>query len=136
MVGFKFKIVLKIIGVVAILGLLSLYFFLDPSKVALFPKCPFYSFTGFYCPGCGSQRAAHQFLHGHFLEGLKHNFLIGLLVLILSYQLFIFSMKTFFNKDIKNLLHNSKVTFGILVSVILFWILRNINIFPFSFLAP
>jgi len=135
-VDFKLKLGIKILIVIAILGVLSLYFFLDPAKMAIFPKCPFYSLTGIYCPGCGSQRAAHQFLHGHFIAGFKHNFLIGLLMLVLGYEFFVFIMKTIFKKNIYNLLHSSKVTFSILIIVILFWILRNINAFPFSFLAP
>jgi len=135
-VGIKLNIYLKIIGVIVVLGVLSLYFFLDPTKIAIFPRCPFYSLTGIYCPGCGSQRAAHQFLHGHFIEGFKHNFLIGLLALVLGYQLFVFVMNTFYNKQVYNLLHSSKVTFGILIIIILFWILRNINAFPFTILAP
>jgi len=135
-VGIKLNIYIKIIGVIVVLGVLSLYFFLDPTKIAIFPKCPFYSLTGIYCPGCGSQRAAHQFLHGHFIEGFKHNFLIGLLALVLGYQLFVFVMNTFYNKQVYNLLHSSKVTFGILIIIILFWILRNINAFPFTILAP
>jgi len=132
----KLNLGIKIIGVIVVLGVLSLYFFLDPSQFSIFPKCPFYSLTGIYCPGCGSQRAAHQFLHGHFLEGFKHNFLIGLLVLVLGYELFVYIMKSLFHKNIYNLLHSSKITFSILIIVILFWILRNINVYPFTILAP
>ena len=132
----KLKFGLIIILVIAIFGMLSLYFFWNPSEYEIFPKCPFYSIFGLYCPGCGSQRAVYQMLHGHLIEGLKHNFLIGLLALVLGYEIFILLMNKVFNKKIYNLLHNSKVTLGILILVILFWILRNINIFPFTELAP
>jgi Protein of unknown function (DUF2752) len=132
---FKLNFGLKIILVIVILGMLSLYFFWNP-EVDIFPKCPFYSLTGIYCPGCGSQRATHQILHGYFIEGLRHNYLIGLLGIILVYELFVFVANKFFMKSIYNLLHNSKITIGILIIIILFWILRNINIFPFNELAP
>ena len=75
-------------------------------------------------------------LHGHFIEGLKHNYLIGLLALVIIYEFFMLIINKVLNKNIYNILHNSKVTIGILILVILFWILRNINIFPFTELAP
>ena len=54
---------LKYIGFLSIgLIVVTLYFFINPST-AFFPKCPIYSTTGIYCPGCGSQRALHDFLH-------------------------------------------------------------------------
>lgn len=47
-----------------------------------FPRCPFYSLTGLYCPGCGSQRAMHSLLNFRFGEALRHN---ALLVLSIPY---------------------------------------------------
>lgn len=58
-------------------GLLGVYFFLDPAQ-HFFPKCPFLWLTGWKCPGCGSQRAVHQLLHGQILEALRLNFLFVL----------------------------------------------------------
>jgi uncharacterized membrane protein len=136
MANSKIKISLIIVGVLVFFLILALYIFWNPSDSNLFPKCPFYSLTGIYCPGCGSQRAAHQILNGHIIEGLRHNYLIGLLAIVLLYQGFIYIMNDLLNKHIPNVLHQSKVTLGILIAVILFWILRNINLFPFTELAP
>ncbi len=102
----------------------------------VFPKCPIYSLTGIYCAGCGSQRAVHQILHGHIIEGIKHNILILFLIVVLLYDASIKILKLVFNQTYKNLLHNSKITYTILILVILFWILRNINLYPFTILAP
>ena len=132
----KQKLPLIIIGVLAFLGMLALYVFWNPSETDMFPKCPFYSFTGIYCPGCGSQRAAHQILNGNIFEGIRHNYLLGLLALVLVYQAFVFIVNNILGKEVTNVLHKSKVTLGILIIVILFWILRNIHIFPFTELAP
>jgi len=136
MVISKLKLSIIIIGVLVFLGILALYVFWDPYGTNIFPKCPVYSVTGIYCPGCGSQRAAHQILNGNIIEGIRHNYLIALLGLVLSYQAFMFIMNNVLDKEITNLLHKSKVTFGILIAVLLFWILRNINLFPFTELAP
>ena len=70
-------------GVVG-LGLIGwLYFRFDPALYP-FPKCPFWSLTGFKCPGCGSQRALHQLLHGDVGGAVQANLL---LVLVLPYVL-------------------------------------------------
>jgi len=132
----KLKLGLIIFGVLIFFGILALYIFWNPSDSNIFPKCPLYSVSGIYCPGCGSQRAAHKLLNGNIIEGFRHNYLIALLALVLLYQAFIFIMNNILNKGVTNLLHKSKVTLGILIVIILFWILRNINLFPFTELAP
>jgi len=132
----KFKIPLIIIGVLAFLGMLALYVFYNPTDTNVFPKCPFYMVAGIYCPGCGSQRAAHQILNGNIIEGIRHNYMIALLAIVLLYQGFLYVMNEHLGKNMINLLHKSKVTNSILVLVVLFWILRNINVFPFTELAP
>jgi len=132
----KLKISLIIIGVLAFFGMLALYIFWNPSETNMFPKCPVYATTGIYCPGCGSQRAAHKILNGNIIEGIGHNYMIVLLAMVLLYQGFIYVMNEMLGKNITNLLHKSKVTFSILIIVVLFWVLRNIDKFPFSELAP
>ena len=132
----KLKSTFIIIGVLALLGMLSLYVFWNPTETNLFPSCPVYAATGIYCPGCGSQRAAHKILNGNIIEGVRHNYMIVLLAMVLLYQGFVYVMNDMLGKKIPNLLHKSKVTISILIIVILFWVLRNIDLFPFSELAP
>ena len=132
----KLKLSLILFGVLAFFGMLALYIYWDPSNTGIFPKCPFYFATGIYCPGCGSQRAAHQILNGNIIDGIRHNYLIALLAIVLLYQAYIYIMSTLLRRNIPNLLHKSKATLGILIVILLFWLLRNINIFPFTELAP
>lgn len=127
--------IIILIAVILFLMLL-LYFSYNPSESNIFPKCPFYSFTGLYCPGCGSQRAIHEFLHGNIFEGLKHNFLIMLLPTVLIYDWTVIVINKYSEKPIKNILHSSKTTYIILILVMSFWMLRNINLYPFTVIAP
>ena len=136
MVISKLKSTFIIIGVLALFGMLALYVFWNPTETNIFPSCPVYAATGIYCPGCGSQRAAHKILNGNIVEGIRHNYLIVLLAMVLLYQGFVYVMNDLLSKNIPNLLHKSKVTFSILIIVVLFWVLRNIDLFPFSELAP
>ena len=114
-----------------------LYFNLNPKSFAYFPKCPFYSFTGLYCPGCGSQRAFHEMLHGNLWVGIQHNFLIILALLVIFYKFYVFFQNRFQKENtVKNILYHNATPWVILVVVVSFWILRNIPMDPFIILAP
>lgn len=117
---------------------LSFYFFFNPAEINLFPKCPFHSLTGLHCPGCGSQRAIHAFLHGDIWEALQHNFLILLAVAVLLYKAFLWLLP-YRRKDQmerKNILYANATPWVVFALVMLFWILRNIPVAPFTYLAP
>jgi hypothetical protein len=66
-------------AVLAGLALVATVLFLfDPSTHAFYPGCLFYKLTGLLCPGCGSLRALHQLLHGHFSAAFRFNPLLML----------------------------------------------------------
>jgi hypothetical protein len=57
---------------VGVLVAAALWMF-NPAEAGFFWRCPFNALTGWYCPGCGGQRALHLLLHGRFLEALHLN---------------------------------------------------------------
>ncbi len=128
---FKNYIMLLLFGVIAFF-----YFTINPNEVDFMLKCPLYSTTGVYCPGCGSQRALHHLLHGNLIKAAHNNilFLIGLLSAI--YHYIIPSINKHFNKSFKSIFNKNKNLLFILILIILFWILRNIPYYPFTILAP
>lgn len=123
---------------ILILGvaLLILYYAINPSTVNFLPKCPLYLTTGFYCPGCGSQRATHHLLNFNFLGVAQQNVLYILGLLFIAYHFFIIAFNFVFKKNIYNYTYHPKTPIIILIIVIIFWVLRNITIYPFSLLAP
>lgn len=55
------------VGILAVLLFAgTLLFLFDPATSSFYPPCLFKTVLGVPCPGCGSLRAAHQLLHGHF----------------------------------------------------------------------
>lgn len=118
--------------------MLSLYFLFSPEKVNIFPKCPFYSITNLHCPGCGSQRAIHAFLHGDIWTALQYNFLIILAVAVLLYKAFLwlFPYRKKDKQERKNILYANATPWVVFALVMLFWFLRNLPIEPFTYLAP
>ena len=66
-------------GAVALCAVgILVYFVFDPTKVAIFPPCMFHQITGLDCPGCGTQRALHQLLHGNIIAAVRFNLMFVL----------------------------------------------------------
>ena len=118
------------IGGAAILGVLSLAYFIDPQQCPWCPRCLWHALTGWDCPGCGMTRAAHELAHGHLQAALHLNalFVLALPALLLTGLL-----------DRRTLLHWSSkpaVWLGLLIIVLVFGFVRNIPVHPFTELAP
>lgn len=124
------------LGILAGLFLIYIYYNINPAGQSWIPKCPFHSMTGLYCPGCGSQRAIHDFLHFNIIEGLKHNFLLGLGILALFYKVLLLIRSGFYPEKNTSLIQSTKMPWIILFLIFGFWFLRNIPYAPFLILAP
>lgn len=48
-------------------------FLRNPRSYGMGVLCPTRRYFGFYCPGCGSTRAAHDLLHGQFGSAFANN---------------------------------------------------------------
>jgi hypothetical protein len=53
----------------------------DPHVPYSWGVCPFFWWTGLYCPGCGSLRAFHDFLTGHLQRAAHENALLPFAVI-------------------------------------------------------
>ena len=106
---------------------LFIFFYIDPNVYPIFPKCPFLIVTGFECPGCGSQRAFHQLLHLNIASAFRQN---PIVVLYLPYILLGLYIEYASGKNkfprIRKLLYGKEAAIIIFISIILFWIGRNI----------
>lgn len=114
------------------------YFYrFDPENSnSIFLKCPFLFLTGFYCPGCGSQRAIHDLVHFRIGDALDHNLMFVFVFLTIVGKAFAIISKKYFPNYYYDLTHNSKFTYILVVFVFVFSICRNIPVTPFSYLAP
>ena len=105
--------------------IIILYGLFDPEK-NLFPPCPFRSLTGWLCPGCGSQRAIHQVLHGNFGAAIKLNllFIPGLVYALTGYV-----SESFFPVSwpyVRRTFYGMKAAYVSLFVIVVFWIARNL----------
>ena len=111
--------------VAAAVVLVCLYATIDPETGTLFPKCPFFALTGLQCPGCGSQRAIHDLLHGHPGEALRHNALLVASIPFLA-VLGAAEITRKSHPKFHAAINSPKTAITVLVVVIAWWIVRNI----------
>jgi hypothetical protein len=110
------------------------YYTYNPATTSFFPRCPTQSLLGFYCAGCGSQRALHQLLHGHWAAAADFNLLATIyLPLIIFYylealahHLFVLKHRPFFR-----LVQHRFFVLLTLTLVLGFSIVRNLSVHPF-----
>lgn len=125
------KIKISLLIVMALLGICAFYFF-NPATTSYFFSCPFKTITSFDCPGCGSQRAIHQLLHGNFVKAFYLNPLLLCSLPILFYGLGIQAYNYIFSKKVRGLLfYNKWFIFGYFSVAFLFGIYRNTSLYPF-----
>ena len=125
-------------GHVIVLGLLILvalyYGLVNPFEFKLWPSCFLYVQTGLYCPVCGGQRALFNLMDLNIFAALRANILVSF-GWVLCTSLLMFDL--LFGKNIMNkLLDNQRIIYTSLVILILFSIFRNLDHWPFFYLAP
>lgn len=123
------KIVLAVLTIV----ITAFYFCWNPAEITSLPICPFKNLSGFYCPGCGGQRALHQILHGNFLEAFHSNLLI---YIFLPFFILKISDELFDTTNSKIFLLKKKGIWIFLGFLFCFTILRNLPLYPFNQLIP
>ena len=69
-----------ILGIAATVVVLTLLYLFNPVETEYAPKCVFHAVTGLSCPGCGMQRFLHAFMHGNFLEAIRYNYMLIVLI--------------------------------------------------------
>lgn len=115
---------------------ICLYLF-KPAPGGIYPPCPFYFITGLYCPGCGTLRGLHSLLHGDVVKALDLNPLM-----VLSIPFVIYLLLSNLNIKVRGRILVKRYAFSpvfyniLLVTIFSFWVLRNINTYPFTILAP
>ncbi len=125
---------LTVLNVVIVAGFF-LYAF-NPANSSLYAPCPFHEFSGFYCPGCGSLRGLHALLHGNLLTAFGFNPLMVVTLPFLGYGFLSYVMRGIRGNLLPRVFVPAKFIWIFLVLILLFWIFRNIPLYPFSLLAP
>ncbi len=121
------------LGAAGALVALRLY---DPATSLLFPPCPLYKLTGWYCPGCGSLRALHQLLHGNLAAAFAMNPLAVLSLPFLLYGIASFLVFQLRGRFLPRYFIPASSIWVLGALILAFGIARNIPVYPLNLLAP
>jgi hypothetical protein len=122
--------------VLILLACLSVLHTYNPVNSNFYPPCPFHALTGLSCPGCGTLRALHQLVHGRLLTAFGLNPLMVLSLPFLGYVFFSKVVLVQSGRKMRGFFIPAVWIWILLGVIILFGILRNIPLYPFSLLAP
>ncbi|MXV17560.1 DUF2752 domain-containing protein [Hufsiella ginkgonis] len=124
-----------LLPVVTVAALAVIYVACDPVSPAFFLHCPFRRLTGLDCPGCGSQRAFHALLHGEVARAADYNLLLVVSLPFLPVYTY-YRLRTATGDtrrwQLPSYRYTPHVIFGLVAG---FWLLRNLPVYPFTYLA-
>lgn len=126
---------LPLAGIILIGAGMFLYRF-NPAEHAFYPVCFFHEWTGWHCPGCGASRALYSLVHGRCLAALRFNPLFVLLLPWLAWAAGRRVIAYSLGRAWAPVRMPAAVVTGLVVTVLLFGVLRNLPWRPFIWLAP
>lgn len=121
---------------VLVLVVLPVLYVLDPTEHPL-PKCLVRTATGWFCPGCGSQRAVHNLLNLNLGLAFRFNPLVVVAIPIILFGTLKWALTHFRHGHWRIAWRAPGYwIWALLLVIVLFTILRNIPVHPFTLLAP
>jgi hypothetical protein len=107
-----------------------------PTVDSWYPGCMFHRLTGLHCPGCGLTRAAHAALNGHLAQALAYNLLAPIIVGVVGLAMTQATWHMLWGTSPRYTRLWNWVLIGLGVVLVVFGIVRNIPVYPFTLLAP
>jgi hypothetical protein len=87
--------------------------------------------TGFPCPGCGTTRALHEIVHGHYVAAFMLNPLLLFAMPFLAYAFLRYSAIVMYGGVPRKNSLPAPYIYALFFIVMGFWIFRNTPFYPF-----
>ena len=108
----------------------------NPEGEMPFPPCWFHRVTGLHCPGCGATRCVHALLHGDLAQAAAFNVLFLVLLPFIVWWGIRSAVCLWRGQPIPTRRLPSWAWFCIAIGIVVYGVLRNLLLEPFSLLAP
>ena len=123
-------------GAAAMAGSAAFVAFFDPLTENFFPVCPLFQMTGYACPGCGLTRGFHALFHGDFVTAVDFNALIPVWAVVFGYVFVSLILLAVRGRGLPMWPMRPKFLFTMVVVLLAFGVLRNVPVYPLTFLFP
>jgi len=128
--------ILAAAGAIGLIGGSLAVAYFNPSNVSFFPVCPLYSMTGIACPGCGLTRGFHALSHGDVVSALDYNALLPFYAFIFGYFFVSLVLMAVKGRGLSFNIFRPKMIWSFLAISLVFAVVRNLPVYPFSVLYP
>jgi len=119
----------------ALAAAITLVHLLGARPPAWYPPCWFHRATGLHCPGCGSARAMHALAQGDLARALDQNLLAIAMLPVLGAWAIVTARRVWRGGAFSASLPGGWAA-AVLVTVVVFTLLRNLPWWPCTLLAP
>jgi hypothetical protein len=128
---------LALLTVLFAAGVVNVLATTPPTPDSFYPKCMLYQATGIHCPGCGAGRAAHAALNGRFAQAFAYNPVAVALLPVVGVVVLVQLGRWMTGRPAsRTVVLGGRWIMLLAVVLILFMVLRNIPVEPFTLLAP
>jgi hypothetical protein len=127
---------MALLAIAFVPAVVILLYAVPPVPGSIYPPCPFRWATGLHCPGCGTGRGMHAALHGRFAQFAAYNIaaVIAAPFLLLSgLRVWYYAMR---GQPCPSRTFPRGAIWALLLAMLLYWLLRNVPVYPLSLLAP
>ncbi len=107
-----------------------------PSVSRFLPKCLLHETTGLLCPGCGGTRAVFALTKGHWAEAFHNNLLWPVTLPLLAFLWVSLASYAIRGKALAVPFQNTRTAIAIAVLIVVYGLVRNIPVYPFTMLVP
>jgi Protein of unknown function (DUF2752) len=113
-----------------------LHLFPPEQTAGLYPPCFFYLLTGLHCPGCGATRCVDALVHGDLPQALAYNPLLILALPLIAVGVLHMVYGLWTGRRLGVLKVPLWLVYALPWVLVAFWVLRNIDVYPLTLLAP
>ncbi|MEO6050673.1 MAG: DUF2752 domain-containing protein [Pyrinomonadaceae bacterium] len=110
--------------------------YLNPSTAHFFPVCPLFALTGFACPGCGLTRGFHALFHGDIETAVDFNALIPVWAVIFGWVFVSMLLLAVRGRGLPMWPTWPRFLWTFMIVLLVFGLIRNLPIYPFTILFP
>ncbi len=129
--------IMVFVGIIVIFLAGSCFLYYHNPRENRWLVCIIYGLTGYYCPGCGAGRACYSILHGQFYAAFRYNPLLCILLPWFALYIGVCVIQWLVTgRETVSVKIPMWVAYIILAVVVLYGVLRNIDVYPFTLLAP